>query len=132
MVPSQQPFFFLSKVTPWKETIASKKIKFSDCLNKVTLIIGGGGLENRPSTKNKLSKSVENKTVFNYSMSGLKKYDNLKNTFFGGSFLKRLTSAPIQKKMAQSAVQIVEVYKWIVLALSIGLNFWLRWLVHEA
>jgi hypothetical protein len=34
--------------------------------------------------------------------------------------------------MAQSAVQIIEVYKWIVLALSIGLNFWLRWLVHEA
>jgi hypothetical protein len=56
-------------------------------------------------------------------MGGLKKYDNLKNTFFGGSFLKRLTSAPIQKKMAQSAVQIIEVYKWIVLALSIGLNF---------
>jgi hypothetical protein len=26
----------------------------------------------------------------------------------------------------------VEVYKWIVLALSISLDFWLRWLVHEA
>jgi hypothetical protein len=24
------------------------------------------------------------------------------------------------------------VYKWIVLALSISLDFWLRWLVHEA
>jgi hypothetical protein len=29
-------------------------------------------------------------------------------------------------------VCIVEVYKWIVLALSISLDFWLRWLVHEA
>jgi hypothetical protein len=27
---------------------------------------------------------------------------------------------------------IVEVYKWIVLALSISLDFWLRWLVYEA
>jgi hypothetical protein len=26
----------------------------------------------------------------------------------------------------------VEVYKWIVLALSISLDFWLRWLVHKA
>jgi hypothetical protein len=26
----------------------------------------------------------------------------------------------------------VEVYKWIVLALSISSDFWLRWLVHEA
>jgi hypothetical protein len=26
----------------------------------------------------------------------------------------------------------IEVYKWIVLALSISLDFWLRWLVHEA
>jgi hypothetical protein len=29
-------------------------------------------------------------------------------------------------------VAIVEVYKWIVLALSISSDFWLRWLVHEA
>jgi hypothetical protein len=27
---------------------------------------------------------------------------------------------------------IVEVYKWIVLALSISSDFWVRWLVHEA
>jgi hypothetical protein len=26
----------------------------------------------------------------------------------------------------------VEVYKWIILALFISLDFWLRWLVHEA
>ena len=26
----------------------------------------------------------------------------------------------------------VEVYTWIVLALSISLDFWLLWLVHEA
>jgi hypothetical protein len=26
----------------------------------------------------------------------------------------------------------IEVYKWIVLALSISSDFWLRWLVHEA
>jgi hypothetical protein len=26
----------------------------------------------------------------------------------------------------------VEVYKWIVLALFISSDFWLRWLVHEA
>jgi hypothetical protein len=29
-------------------------------------------------------------------------------------------------------VDCVEVYKWIVLALSISSDFWLRWLVHEA
>jgi hypothetical protein len=27
---------------------------------------------------------------------------------------------------------VVEVYKWIVLAISISSDFWLRWLVHEA
>jgi hypothetical protein len=26
----------------------------------------------------------------------------------------------------------IEVYKWIVLAISISSDFWLRWLVHEA
>jgi hypothetical protein len=27
---------------------------------------------------------------------------------------------------------VFEVYKWIVLAISISSDFWLRWLVHEA
>jgi hypothetical protein len=31
-----------------------------------------------------------------------------------------------------SLVVFVEVYKWIVLALSTSSDFWLRWLVHEA
>jgi hypothetical protein len=38
---------------------------------------------------------------------------------------------PLSEK-GNKRILIVEVYKWIVLALSISLDFWLRWLVHEA
>jgi hypothetical protein len=38
----------------------------------------------------------------------------------------------ICKETAAAIVRFVEVYKWIVLALSISSDFWLRWLVHEA
>jgi hypothetical protein len=41
-------------------------------------------------------------------------------------FLHMLTSLPVTR------VGGVRVYTWIALALPISLDFWLRWLVHEA
>jgi hypothetical protein len=38
----------------------------------------------------------------------------------------------MHEDMKLTPPRLVEVYKWIVLALSISLNFWLRWLVHKA
>jgi hypothetical protein len=40
-------------------------------------------------------------------------------------------SSPVVSLFFHSGIT-VEVYKWIVLALSISSDFWLRWLVHEA
>jgi hypothetical protein len=45
-------------------------------------------------------------------------------------FLAAILTAPLA--MFFQKLALVEVYKWIVLVLSISSDFWLRWLVHEA
>jgi hypothetical protein len=42
------------------------------------------------------------------------------------------TSAVYVSYLLMYSVDVVEVYKWIVLVLSISSDFWLRWLMHEA
>jgi hypothetical protein len=48
--------------------------------------------------------------------------------------LQRVISCKFYYRMKRLyvALLLVEVYKWIILALSISSDFWLRWLVHEA
>jgi hypothetical protein len=48
----------------------------------------------------------------------------------GGAAALGLAAAAFSLEVV-GQVATVEVYKWIVLALSISSDFWLRWLVHE-
>jgi hypothetical protein len=45
--------------------------------------------------------------------------------------LEHREPAAARPALELAAVFGVEVYKWIVLVLSISSDFWLRWLVHE-
>jgi hypothetical protein len=49
------------------------------------------------------------------------------STSMGGA-----ASGPMWMSERWHRVFAVKVYKWIILAISISWDFWLRWLVHEA
>jgi hypothetical protein len=87
----------------------------------------------RPSGSN----IIDCKWVYKIKRKSDDTIDRYKARFVAKGFKQRYgidyddTFSPVVKH-ATIWIVFLEVYKWIVLALSISSDFWLRWLVHEA